>query len=245
MPAQKRRAPTTQEAPSRRRSTRINASSGKKSQYFEADSDGDEDELSHAGGAAGVNGRKKAKVTKKATPRGKKTKVAKDVEEEPEEEDIYTYVAEDSGGETKKKEVEEEDSDDELDEDEEPRVTFIPHKKLRDTGGVGYEDDRLHKNTGLFLKDLKANNKRTWLKCNNTFTFHLLLAPLFPFTCCSTKLIQLPSPPDSQRRRVPSFPEGLEYLCGDHHRKDHRRRPDHPRATHQGRHLPHLPGYPI
>lgn len=37
--------------------------------------------------------------------------------------------------------------------------------QLRDTDGVDYEDTRIHKNTFLFLKDLKANNRRNWLKC--------------------------------------------------------------------------------
>lgn len=36
--------------------------------------------------------------------------------------------------------------------------------KLRDTDGVDYEDTKIHKNTFLFLEDLKANNRREWLK---------------------------------------------------------------------------------
>lgn len=58
-----------------------------------------------------------------------------------------------------------EDDEGEFDEDARPKVTFIPLPKLRDDGGIGYEDDRAHPNTLLFLKDLKANNKRSWLKC--------------------------------------------------------------------------------
>ncbi|KAI2628608.1 hypothetical protein GGR54DRAFT_353347 [Hypoxylon sp. NC1633] len=58
-----------------------------------------------------------------------------------------------------------EDDDDSDDEDEdENRITFIPAVKMRDTDGIDYEDNRVHKNTLLFLKDLKANNKRSWLK---------------------------------------------------------------------------------
>ncbi|KAI1473102.1 uncharacterized protein F4812DRAFT_411614 [Daldinia caldariorum] len=64
---------------------------------------------------------------------------------------------------TKKEADSEEDSDDD-DDDDENRITFIPAIQLRDTGGVDYEDIRLHKNTFLFLKDLKANNQRSWLK---------------------------------------------------------------------------------
>lgn len=58
-----------------------------------------------------------------------------------------------------------EDSDEELDEDAPPKVTFIPLPKLRDAGGIEYVDHRLHQNTLEFLKDLKANNRRPWLKC--------------------------------------------------------------------------------
>ena len=56
------------------------------------------------------------------------------------------------------------DSEDDADDEDRPKVTFIPHAKLRGTGGIAYQDERLHVNTMLFLKDLKANNKRSWLK---------------------------------------------------------------------------------
>ncbi|KAM0562766.1 hypothetical protein ACHAPJ_001606 [Fusarium lateritium] len=62
---------------------------------------------------------------------------------------------------------EEEEDDDEDDEDAPPKVTIIPLEKMRDTGGVEYEDFKLHNNTMLFLKDLKANNKRPWLKSHD------------------------------------------------------------------------------
>ncbi|KXJ89780.1 hypothetical protein Micbo1qcDRAFT_136870 [Microdochium bolleyi] len=52
-------------------------------------------------------------------------------------------------------------------DDEESRVTFIPLPKLRDEGGIDYEPERIHPNTLLFLKDLKANNKRSWLKLHD------------------------------------------------------------------------------
>ncbi|ETS78340.1 hypothetical protein PFICI_10402 [Pestalotiopsis fici W106-1] len=54
--------------------------------------------------------------------------------------------------------------DDDSDDDESPRVEFIPLPQLRDTGGVEYEPEFVHPNTMAFLKDLKANNKRSWLK---------------------------------------------------------------------------------
>ncbi|OTA98250.1 hypothetical protein M426DRAFT_326136 [Hypoxylon sp. CI-4A] len=59
-----------------------------------------------------------------------------------------------------------EDGDENEDEDGDI-IEFIPSVELRDDGGVEYEDTRVHKNTLLFLKDLKANNKRNWLKAND------------------------------------------------------------------------------
>ncbi|ROT36645.1 hypothetical protein SODALDRAFT_299709 [Sodiomyces alkalinus F11] len=52
-------------------------------------------------------------------------------------------------------------------EDERPRVIVLPLEKLRELDGVEYEDTRLHKNTLLFLRDLKENNRRVWLKSHN------------------------------------------------------------------------------
>lgn len=62
-------------------------------------------------------------------------------------------------------EDEDEDEDDDEGDDAPRRVEIIPLEKMRDTGGVEYEDHKIHRNTLLFLKDLKANNKRSWLKC--------------------------------------------------------------------------------
>lgn len=56
------------------------------------------------------------------------------------------------------------DESDDEEFDEENRVTFEPLPQLRDMGGIEYEDTRIHPNTLAFLKDLKANNKRSWLK---------------------------------------------------------------------------------
>jgi hypothetical protein len=147
MPARKRQAPATPETSGRRRSQRI-GSSGKKSRYFEADSDvEDEDDYEDA-----------------------------DEEEEEEDDAGDEYdESEEKGprvvkgrGRPKAKRSRENDDESEAEDDDEaeggPRVTFIPRKEMRGTGGVDYEDDRLHQNTMLFLKDLRANNKRTWLK---------------------------------------------------------------------------------
>jgi hypothetical protein len=61
-------------------------------------------------------------------------------------------------------------SESEIEEDSDaesrpPKVTIIPLPKAREAGGVPYEDGRIHENTMLFLKDLKANNNREWMRC--------------------------------------------------------------------------------
>lgn len=174
MPPRKRRAasPATPVASGGgRRSTRI-SSSGKKSQYFESDSD-DFDEKTGASSADVVKatngngtGRKRGRPRKNPASRpasaSKKAKVG----------------SEDDGDEFQDEAEEEEDDDDELDEDEEPRVTITPLKKMRPNGDIDYEDERLHPNTLLFLKDLKANNKRSWLKCK-LYTQHATPSDLY------------------------------------------------------------------
>ncbi|KAI1132871.1 hypothetical protein F5Y10DRAFT_171194 [Nemania abortiva] len=74
-------------------------------------------------------------------------------------------------GPTTKTEIRDSDEDgDEVgddDDDDEPKVTLIQLPKLRDTNGVEYEDTKVHPNTLLFLGDLKANNKRSWLKMHD------------------------------------------------------------------------------
>lgn len=40
----------------------------------------------------------------------------------------------------------------------------IEMPKARDDGGVPYDDKRIHPNTMNFLKELKKNNEREWLK---------------------------------------------------------------------------------
>ena len=46
-------------------------------------------------------------------------------------------------------------------------AVFIKLPKARDDGGVSYEDDRIHPNTMLFLKELHSNNDREWLKVHD------------------------------------------------------------------------------
>ncbi|KAL8393074.1 hypothetical protein RB595_003032 [Gaeumannomyces hyphopodioides] len=178
----------------RRQSQRI-GSSAKKSQYFESgsDSEGDPEPASKRArtGAAG------AKYTGRRGPKPESDESEDayqepdgDDNDDDDDEEVADEEEKSSGGEegdddetpkpkskqkpakaargrgrpaSKKQQADDDDDDD----DEEPRVTFIPHKKLRDAGGVEYADDRVHPNTLLFLADLKANNKRAWLKAND------------------------------------------------------------------------------
>lgn len=163
MPAQKQRPSGTPEASSRRRSGRI-SSSGTKSKYFEADSDEEIDvALSGHTKSSNGSGRKRGRPPKSAnlpvSSRGKRAKLESD--DDDDDDDGDEYADENSAAEPE----EDDEEDDEDDENAPPRVTITPLVKLRETGGVPYEDDRLHKNTLLFLKDLKVNNKRDWLKC--------------------------------------------------------------------------------
>ncbi|KAK2782143.1 hypothetical protein FQN52_001077 [Onygenales sp. PD_12] len=47
------------------------------------------------------------------------------------------------------------------------KEVFIKIPKARDAGDTPYEDGTIHPNTMLFLKDLKANNQREWLKMHD------------------------------------------------------------------------------
>jgi hypothetical protein len=44
------------------------------------------------------------------------------------------------------------------------REVFIKKPKAMDSGGIEYRDETIHPNTMLFLKTLKENNERQWLK---------------------------------------------------------------------------------
>jgi hypothetical protein len=71
----------------------------------------------------------------------------------------------DSDFKSAKSEQEEDNPETDDDNDDEPQSYSIPLPKAREAGDTPYEDNRLHPNTFLFLKDLKANNNREWLKC--------------------------------------------------------------------------------
>ncbi|OAA68255.1 hypothetical protein SPI_00450 [Niveomyces insectorum RCEF 264] len=174
MPPKKRQAPSsTPESLGRRRSTRL-SSSGTKSRYYEDDDTTEDDSESER------DVRRHAKRTKtEKTARNGGRRTAKKEEEDDSDEDVYKEEEdEDDDDEDDEDDVEvdnkdggyggndDEDEDDE-DDDAAPRITFTPHKQLRDLGGVDYADETVHPVTMQFLKDLKANNRRGWLKEND------------------------------------------------------------------------------
>ncbi|KAL1888749.1 hypothetical protein Sste5346_009375 [Sporothrix stenoceras] len=190
----KRQAPPTSEPSGRRRSTRISLS-GQTSQYFEGDdSDVDLDDR------PGKRAKKSALASKAKNGARRQVDDSgdsdadsyKEEEDEDEEEDgdednedddaddyEEEKVVKSSGkisskngakGGAKNGRKHKEESDDDSDSDAAPKVTFIPHKKLHDLGGVDYADETVHPVTMHFLKELKANNRREWLKgCDAEF----------------------------------------------------------------------------
>lgn len=54
---------------------------------------------------------------------------------------------------------------------------IIKKPKARPAGSTPYKDDTIHPNTLLFLKDLKANNNRPWLKGEGTTRVTYCLSP--------------------------------------------------------------------
>jgi hypothetical protein len=69
----------------------------------------------------------------------------------------------DSGSDFEKQKTENKDSD--AEDNNEPESYTVPFPKAREAGDTPYANDRIHPNTLLFLKELKANNNRDWLKC--------------------------------------------------------------------------------
>ncbi|WYZ43534.1 hypothetical protein EsH8_VI_001233 [Colletotrichum jinshuiense] len=180
MPARKRRAesPAAADEP-RRRSGRI-SSTPKKSKYFEDGNDDDDDfdgdakpedesdeeesegededeEVQPKKRGRGRPAGKAVKPKSKAQPRAVKAKSVK------------TQKVEDVEDEYQDEKPDEDDEEEEEEEDDEDgrKVTIIPLEKLRPLGGVDYADETVHKNTLLFLKDLKAHNQRSWLKAHD------------------------------------------------------------------------------
>lgn len=145
MPPRKRSASTTLDEPRRSRRTRTTV---KKSNYFE-DGDESDDPLS---GADPVTPKKKGTSVNK-----RRSKAEESVSDEYEDD-----AAEDQGEDDEEKDgAQDEDDESELD----TKVTVVKLPGLRPNGGMEYADEHVHKNTALFLEDLKQNNNRPWLKC--------------------------------------------------------------------------------
>ncbi|KXH57123.1 hypothetical protein CSAL01_09893 [Colletotrichum salicis] len=176
MPARKRAASPAAEDEPRRRSRRV-SSTPKKSMYFEGDDDDDDfdgdakvenesDEVQSEGDDEEEEQPKKrgrgrpkgsaAKPKAKPQPTPSKSKAVKRQKIENVEDEYQDDQPE-----------EDEDEEEEDEEDYESRVTVIPHEKLRGLDGQEYSNDTVHKNTMLFLKDLRAHNQRSWLKSHD------------------------------------------------------------------------------
>lgn len=131
--------------PRRSRRTRTTA---KKSNYFE---DGDESDDPLSGADPSTPKRKGASVNRR-------TSKAEDV--------VSDEYEDDAAGDQRDDEEEEGGAEDDEDEDDfDMKVTVVKIPGLRPDGGMEYADEYVHKNTALFLKDLKQNNNRPWLKC--------------------------------------------------------------------------------
>jgi len=47
------------------------------------------------------------------------------------------------------------------------KTTIIPYEELRPLDGIEYSDTRVHRNTLLYLNNLRTNNNRAWFKSKN------------------------------------------------------------------------------
>ncbi|RYO90443.1 hypothetical protein DL764_008449 [Monosporascus ibericus] len=130
--------------------------------------DDGEDEYESGGGDDGDGGDEDDYESPPETPPNKKRRGRPPKEQQAEKKQkTNRQGSKASAAKPKRQETDDDDDGSEGSEDEDGRVTFIPLPQLRDTGGVDYEDARLHPNTLLFLRDLKANNKRSWLKMHD------------------------------------------------------------------------------
>lgn len=75
----------------------------------------------------------------------------------------------------------------------------IKKPQARPAGKTPYEDETIHPNTFLFLKDLKANNERQWLKSKSVFSSHCLV--YFQFDIGTETRLGIPH---VQNRSVPN-----------------------------------------
>lgn len=153
MPPRKRAASTVLDEP--RRSRRV-TSTPKKSSYFEGDVESD-DPLGW-GEPEKPKGRRAS--AKKARPKAEDI-----VSDEYEEDDAAGDESDEYEGDDAAKDGSDDAGEDDDEDNMETKVTVVKLPGLRPDGGMEYADEYVHKNTALFLKDLKRNNVRSWLKC--------------------------------------------------------------------------------
>ena len=143
MPPRKRAASTVLDEP--RRSRRI-SSTPKKSIYFETEDESDDPPS---------NGNGQKLRGKRNSANNAKLK----------EEEVFSDEYEEDLGDDGDDGEEDEEDEDRSEDDAGTKVTVVKVPGLRPDGGMEYADEYVHKNTALFLKDLKQNNERPWLKC--------------------------------------------------------------------------------
>lgn len=173
----------------RRRSTRTsighdNGQNGQKSKYFDGDdSDMDLSDEEPKAKRVKTSGRGHGRAQVDSDSDGDvyqeeeevEAEAEDDVDDAVEEEDVEDYKpkatpkgrgrpAKTNRGRKQESEEEDEESDD---SDAPAKITFIPNKKLHDLGDIEPKDNTVHPVSLRFLKDLKANNQRTWLKEND------------------------------------------------------------------------------
>jgi hypothetical protein len=157
------KSPYFKATPPARKSNRVSntslSSAAKKRQFPSSESEFDDDDLSGSDFRITKKGRK--------SNTGRRSRVKRS-----ESEDESSHLGDEHEG---------EDDGDTDDEAKPPKTVIIPLPKVRDAGDIPYEDGRLHGNTMLFLKDLKKNNNREWMKCVLTLFLNCLY-------CVSTRV---------------------------------------------------------
>lgn len=147
-----------------------------KSKYFEPDSDEDEQESESSAGEEG-SGYEDNEGSRAASPVSSGDEVESALSEGEEKPKKWARGRPSTGNPTKvsngssgKKELWKEGVKAGLG----PGTQVVIKKpKARPAGDTPYSEETIHPNTMLFLKDLKANNNRQWLK--SRFTFHIWL----------------------------------------------------------------------
>lgn len=151
-----------------RRSTRVSASTTptakKRKQYTEPDTDEDASQPTSASDKESNFDESADDSTSDFKKTGKNNGSSKRVKRDDD------YVSE----EEEEEEDDNDEEDDSADEGRQMKRTVIPLPKLRDEGEMEYRATRIHQNTMLFLRDLRKNNNRDWMKCEFLHLFMIL-----------------------------------------------------------------------